>query len=259
MRQHVDVDVTVRMEGNRSREKEYLERRVREAAAVAPGPVLFARAVLEGTGNPAVEQHAVASANLDVNGTIVRAEATGTTAYEAADRLKDRIRHELRHLADRRIARRQRGTSTAPGEWRHGDLVEERPGHYPRPEDERAVVPRTSRLPAPARFTDALTELDRRENEFVLYRDADTAGDLLLVRDPDASLRLVVAGGDTPGDVPDEVGIELGAPAMDLTKATRTLDDGALPFVFFVDDATDRAAVLYHRDDGHYGLVRSEG
>jgi Sigma 54 modulation/S30EA ribosomal protein C terminus len=30
------------------------------------------------------------------------------------------------------------------------------------------------------------------------------------------------------------------------------------PFVFFVDPETGRARLLYHRYDGHYGLIAAE-
>jgi hypothetical protein len=32
-----------------------------------------------------------------------------------------------------------------------------------------------------------------------------------------------------------------------------------LPFLFFVDAATGRSSVLYHRYDGHYGLIVQGG
>ena len=32
-----------------------------------------------------------------------------------------------------------------------------------------------------------------------------------------------------------------------------------LPFLFFIDAAQGRASVLYHRYDGHYGLITPAG
>ena len=44
-------------------------------------------------------------------------------------------------------------------------------------------------------------------------------------------------------------------PTLSLEDATQLLDDGDLPFLFFVDPETGRGQVLYRRYDGHYGLI----
>ncbi|MEU9044774.1 MULTISPECIES: sigma 54 modulation/S30EA ribosomal C-terminal domain-containing protein [unclassified Kitasatospora] len=44
--------------------------------------------------------------------------------------------------------------------------------------------------------------------------------------------------------------------ALDLPEGSmRPIDLTGLPFVFFTDTATSRGNVLYHRYDGHYGLI----
>jgi hypothetical protein len=45
------------------------------------------------------------------------------------------------------------------------------------------------------------------------------------------------------------------APRLVLAEARERLELGGLPFVFFVDRDSHRGAVLYHRYDGHYGLI----
>jgi hypothetical protein len=42
---------------------------------------------------------------------------------------------------------------------------------------------------------------------------------------------------------------------LELDTARELLDEGDLPFVFFVDPLTRRGRVLYRRYDGHYGLI----
>jgi Sigma 54 modulation/S30EA ribosomal protein C terminus len=48
------------------------------------------------------------------------------------------------------------------------------------------------------------------------------------------------------------------APALRLVEAITRLDWLGQPFVFFVNPDTGHASLLYHRYDGHYGLVAAE-
>jgi hypothetical protein len=48
-------------------------------------------------------------------------------------------------------------------------------------------------------------------------------------------------------------------PALITEHQRGRLDLLGQPFVFFVDPETGRASLLYHRYDGHYGLVGPEG
>jgi hypothetical protein len=45
-------------------------------------------------------------------------------------------------------------------------------------------------------------------------------------------------------------------PRLSLDEAVDRLTMTGWPFVFFRDTATDRGAVVYHRYDGHYGLIQ---
>ncbi|MGA7466453.1 sigma 54 modulation/S30EA ribosomal C-terminal domain-containing protein, partial [Mycobacterium sp.] len=49
------------------------------------------------------------------------------------------------------------------------------------------------------------------------------------------------------------------APRLTVGRATERLSLLGLPFLFFVGVAEGRAAVLYHRYDGHYGLISPAG
>lgn len=45
------------------------------------------------------------------------------------------------------------------------------------------------------------------------------------------------------------------APTLTVERATGRLSLLGLPFLFFIDAAQGGAGVLYHRYDGHYGLI----
>lgn len=51
----------------------------------------------------------------------------------------------------------------------------------------------------------------------------------------------------------------LPAPVMDLPAARRRLEALGERFLFFADASTGRGKVLYHRYDGHYGLITPAG
>ena len=58
------------------------------------------------------------------------------------------------------------------------------------------------------------------------------------------------------GLLPDSVTVsQLPAPRLTVREAAGRLEATGLPFTFFVDAGTGRGSVLYHRYDGHYGLL----
>lgn len=73
----------------------------------APEPVLHARVRLALAADRAVARPAIAQANLDVNGRLVRAHAAAETPRAAADLLHDRLRAQLTRISRRREARRR--------------------------------------------------------------------------------------------------------------------------------------------------------
>jgi hypothetical protein len=56
------------------------------------------------------------------------------------------------------------------------------------------------------------------------------------------------------GSVAVEAG-ERPAPQLSQPEAERRLDLSGAPFLFFVDPERCQACLLYHRYDGHYGLL----
>jgi hypothetical protein len=45
------------------------------------------------------------------------------------------------------------------------------------------------------------------------------------------------------------------APCLAVSEAIERLELTGQPFVLFVDPDTERSTVVYHRYDGHYGLI----
>lgn len=85
----------------------YALKRFENVAAHVHEPILFARLVLGPTAEPDRWLPSEAQVALDVNGDVVRAEARMETMIEAVDLAVDRLREQLRHRHDRRLARRK--------------------------------------------------------------------------------------------------------------------------------------------------------
>ena len=52
---------------------------------------------------------------------------------------------------------------------------------------------------------------------------------------------------------------EASPPTLTDDEARVRLEADGEPFVFYLDGATDEGRVLYHRYDGHYGLITLAG
>jgi ribosome-associated translation inhibitor RaiA len=119
---------TVRVHGHVAPDVQaYARRKLGRLAKLAPGPVLDARVRFDRAPNPAVELPALVQATLDVNGRLVRAQATAPHFHEAIDlleaRLRDRLQHLTSHLHDRR---RQRGTGVRGWQGEHAPFPRRR-------------------------------------------------------------------------------------------------------------------------------------
>lgn len=97
-------------------------RRVRSLLRLAPRPVLSARVTLTMAADPAMERPAIAQANLDLNGRVIRVRAVGETMRIAIERMRDRLRVRLERAArtwltarrDHRLPRRQQALARRP-------------------------------------------------------------------------------------------------------------------------------------------------
>jgi ribosome-associated translation inhibitor RaiA len=81
--------------------------KVRSVLQHVTRPVLSARVTLTMSADHAVARPAAAQATIDVNGRIVRAEATGRTMRDAIELMADRLRARVRRAVRPRFALRR--------------------------------------------------------------------------------------------------------------------------------------------------------
>lgn len=242
---------------------------MRELAAAKVGsllrfasePVLSARVTLAVSADPAVPRSAVAQCTIDLNGRIVRAQAAGQTMREAIEHMAARLRVRLDRSARDWSARRGTLPVPEPGEWRHQSIPAHRPAYLLRPADARAVIRRSGYAARPLTPEEAVAELDLLDYDFHLFTEQSTGEDSVLYRVGDG-YRLAQARPkpNRLGPLPAAVTLSKHrAPVLRLAEAISRLDLLGQPFVFFVNPDTGRAGLLYHRYDGHYGLVDPDG
>jgi hypothetical protein len=88
-----DIQIQVRSRDDRyPRIVDYAREKVAAALRYTSRPILFARVWLDRAPDPAVARPAAASAEVDVNGTVVRARADAPTQVEAIDLMQDRLK-----------------------------------------------------------------------------------------------------------------------------------------------------------------------
>lgn len=246
------IPVTVTLRGNVGEYAgEYARRKVSTALGVAHGPVLTAQVVLDWRHNPAAENHAIAEASANVDGLMVRAKTAASTMPEAVDDLEYRLRRQLAHLQDRNRTQHRRPRTSAEHEWRHGDPPSHRVPYFPRSEQTREVVRRKSFASTSMTAEQAAYEMDLLDHDFFLYRDA-ASGEPALVH------RLPGDGGEVgaePGENTTSATQAPPPPSLTEGQARARLEAGSEPFVFYRDAGTGAGSVLYHRYDGHYGLI----
>ncbi|WP_438310190.1 sigma 54 modulation/S30EA ribosomal C-terminal domain-containing protein [Streptomyces sp. HUAS TT3] len=253
------ADVQVETRGGVSAEDTaYARDKVRAVFGQAPGPVLFARVKLTRFANPAMERPVMAQANLDVNGRPARAHVAGTNATEAADLLRERLKGALARMAEQQEARHRRTPPGPAHAWRHGDEPTHRPGYFPRPVEEREVVRHKAFALTFESPDEAADDLETLDYGFQLFTDAGSGEDSVLYRSDPEGYRLaqVHPRPDLIGPVAVPLTVsQAAAPRMTVAAAKERLGVTGWPFVFFADAGTGRGNVLYHRYDGHYGLI----
>jgi len=253
-------DVLVDVRGKVSAEAvEYARSRIRAVAARVGEPVLQVRAKLTMTAGPGVARPAIAQAGLDVNGRVVRAHVAAETMREAVDFLHDRLRLRLARTARNWEARRGGLPSSGEHEWRHaGRQPVHRPDYYARPPGEREIVRHKSFALAVETADEAAYEMDVMDYDFHLFTDAATGLDSVIYRGGLTGYRLSRVADRTGTAGPSAVELTISrhvAPRLTVAGAVQRLELTGWQFVFFRDAASGRGCVLYHRYDGHYGLI----
>ncbi len=224
--------------------------------------VLFAEARLTQEPDPARQRPSVAEVVLDLNGQPVRAHVASHDMHAAIDLLVDRLRRRIEryaHVRDDRRARARLHHEHDENEWKHGDLPSQRPEHFARPTDERQLVRRKTYATGEMTPDEAADALDLLGHDFFLFTNLHTGTDAVLSYTDDDGLELADASGRDDAIGPDTVApmrlAKLAPPRCTTAEATEQLDLDIVPFVFFVDEDNGRGSVVYHRYDGHYGLI----
>ena len=251
-------EVQVSVQGLPVAMADYARQKVSALFGQAHRPVLFARVRLTGHGNPALERPIVAQGNLDVNGRVIRAQVAAATMTEAVDALEARLRSRLERSAQHWEARRGRHYHPDRPEWRYGDPSSEGQPWFPRPVEERQIIRRKSFTLPCCTVDEAAAEMDELDYDFHLFTEQGSGQDSVLYRAGEAGYRLaqLVPQSDvvTVGELPLTIS-EQPAPVLSTEEAIQRLNLTGLPFVFYRDRDRTRGQLLYHRYDGHYGLI----
>jgi ribosome-associated translation inhibitor RaiA len=224
---------------------------------IAAEPTLSARVMLAMAADPAVARPAVAQVTVDMNGRIVRAQAAEQTMRAAIEQMETRLRLRLDRAARNWAALRGTVPTREPGEWRHQSIPAHHPSYFPRPSVEREVVRRASYAARPETPEQAVAELDLLDYDFHLFTERSTGQDSVIYRTTNG-YRLAMAHlkPGRLGPLPDCITVsKLSAPRLTPAEAAERLEAMGQPFVFFAEVRTSRGNLIYHRYDGHYGLV----
>jgi ribosome-associated translation inhibitor RaiA len=234
------------------------ERMMADLIDVAPRQVLFAKVKVKNDDDRDPDQHSVVEGIMDLSGTLVRAQAAGPTAIDALRVVAKRLERSLHRVAGKRRRAQKGPPSTPSGEWRSGDIADDRPGFYERPPEERLVVRRKTYSPAnQVSVSEALFDMDVLDHRFYLFTDEADSKTAIVYKD-DHGLAIRKLDGSRPDDAtlhPEIRVDETPAPTIPVADAVSRLNLSDSPFVFFRDAAAGRANVLYRRYDGHYGLI----
>ncbi len=231
--------------------------RISSLLHAASEPVLFARVRLTMSADPAVQRPAIAQANVDLNGRLIRAQAAGETMRAAVEHVCDRLRIRLERAERNWQAVRGGRPVPGPGEWRHQSLPAARLPYYPRPRGERAVVRRKSYAVARQSPDEAAADAELMDYDFHLFTEATTGQDSVIYRTADGyRLALADPGTGRLGPVDRSTTVStIPAPRLPVAEAAMRLEATGQPFLFFVNSGTGRGNLLYHRYDGDYGLI----
>jgi ribosome-associated translation inhibitor RaiA len=255
------ADVQVSVTGDvPSGTAEYAQAKIATAAGHVRAPILQARARITVHQNPAVRRPVVAEANLDINGTPVRAQVDAPTAREAVDLLEARLRRRLDRLARYWQAKRSR-TPVESNQWRQAEQTS-RLADIAREPGERRIIRRKSFTIAPTTIDDAAFEMDTMDYDFHLFTEAGSGQDSVIYRAGPTGLRVAQVN-PAPAQLnsfsaPASISPQ-PAPLLSVDEAAEQLSLRGLPFLFYLDAEHARGCVLYRRYDGHYGLISPMG
>ncbi|MEV6095216.1 HPF/RaiA family ribosome-associated protein [Nocardia sp. NPDC051981] len=237
---------------------EYVREKVERALEHAPGPIVSAQVRLTRHGDRVTAKPVVAQANVGLAGRVVRVQVAAASEREAADLLEARLKSRLERLVRHWEAVRGGRSAAGATEWRHGAAPRVSLPYFPRPVEEREVVRRKSFALAEATCDEAAFDMELQDYDFQLFTETGSGVDSVLYRRSRGDLRLaqLTPRLDAVACGAVELSISpMSSPELDVPGAIERLELTNWPFVFFRDRDSGRGSVLYHRYDGHYGLI----
>lgn len=247
------VDVQVRSRGQVPQgAATYAREKVLATLDHASGPVLAAQVKLTQAVHCSAARPATAQAVVDVSGRPVRAHVAASTVFEAVDLLQERLTVRLAR------ARRYGLSGTLPEAWWDGADHEHRPHRQHLPAEERRIERYKSFSQTRQTPEDAVIDLEAMDYDFWVFTDLTSGYDSVVYRDARTGRHRLASLGPV-GQEHEAEGLlsvsTVPVPVSTVPEAVQRLNLTGLPFVFFADAATGRGSVLYHRYDGHYGLI----
>ena len=208
-------------------------------------------------------ESARAEGEVQLGKTIIRGHVTADSMSHAIHELADRLLLQLRRHVDRQTSLKRQPVETPEGKWDHGTWVPARPAQSLLDPGEREVIRRKVFSLVPLKASEAAELMRELDHGFYLFHDSDTEADSVIYLRDDGELAVIAAQGVAfPADGEDSSGIQRESSyysdALTLEDAVSQMDELNHRFMFFTDAATDRAAIIYLRYDGNYGLIEQE-
>ncbi|RBO82423.1 sigma 54 modulation/S30EA ribosomal C-terminal domain-containing protein [Nocardia puris] len=130
--------------------------------------------------------------------------------------------------------------------------------YFPRPIEERGILRRKSFARTAQTRDEAALDMALLDYDFHLFTESGSGVDSVLYRPGSTGFRLTQLD-PRPEQVSaarEAVSISAAsAPELGIDAAVDCLELTGWPFVFYWDPQRGRGHVLYHRYDGHYGLL----
>ncbi|MEQ4724303.1 sigma 54 modulation/S30EA ribosomal C-terminal domain-containing protein [Nonomuraea sp. B19D2] len=104
---------------------------------------------------------------------------------------------------------------------------------------------------------EAAFDMEQLDYDFHLFTEAETGQDSVIYHSRDGYRLAQVEPAPYrlgPVSIPLTVS-SAPAPVLSVSEAVECLEATGMPFIFFADASTGRGSLLYHRYDGHYGLI----
>lgn len=256
----MNIDVTTR--GSVPSEMiELAEDKIADLATTVRHEPTQARVVLLQEENARNPHPARAEGEVWLSGKTVRGRVEAENMQRAIHDLAERLEHQIRRHIDRLTTRKRKPNEAPEGKWRDGTWVPPRPAQSLHEPGEREVIRRKVFALEPLEATEAAAVMGELDHNFYLFHDAATDTDSVVYTRDDGRIAVIAPQGTSPsGEGEDGILREQShfSGPLALDDAVAQMDELNHRFMYFIDAAGERGAVLYLRYDGHYGLIEPE-